>query len=281
MPVKVFIIGVAVVAAVGYAVYERREHLNEFADQSRARIAALLRRLADELSSDERRREEEVPMVGRIFSLSSDNSSDNDQQTPVATGRDTVAAAAQPGLRQRTGGEQQTGAQSSVLFENSHSPAETTATATAATATAASAVAVIVPQPSAPATDEATSQSGYDTAHQSVAVGGSPPSVSSRTVSAVSPDAGTTILSSPSSPSSPSNLSNPFEDSQSFWSIHEWQRNTVQESLSEAGVEEIPSSPSLAGSAPEELENIGDVNSEDGSVAGWTEVSSEVSDHLM
>lgn len=283
MPVKVIIFGVFITAAVGYAVYEHRDEVKEFADRSRAKIASLLRRIADEISSDEhRQRAEEVPMIGRPFSLSKEGSELTEkrrdsnpfdgkhaEQVPVVSGRD-FAAAAQPGLRHRSGGEQPSDVQSTVLSEYRHSPAEIPVAATAATAATA---AVVVAATVAAAANDVSSESGYDTAHQPT--GRFTPSDSSRTISVIGSDAGA------SNPSNPTNASNPFENSQPFWSIHEWQENTVQAAPSEAGVEEIPSSPSLAGSAAEELDNISDMASEFGSVASWTEVASEFSDdHL-
>jgi hypothetical protein len=270
MPVKAILVGVAIAAAAGYALYENREHVIELADRSRAKLAALLRRLADEISSEEHRRhEEEVPMAGRSFGIELNENRRNsnpfdDQNTvepPVVSGRDSAAAAAQPGLRHRSGGEQPADVQSSVLFENSQSPAEIPVVAATAV-TAATTAAVVY---TAAAADDVVSESGNDTAHQPI--GQITPIASSRTVSIVESDAG---ASNP----------NPFENSQPFWSIHEWQESTVQASPSEAGVEEIPSSsPSLAGSAAEELDNINDLASEVGSVASWTEVASEFSDY--
>jgi hypothetical protein len=263
MPVKFIVIGAVFATAAGYELYKNREYVMELADRSRAKLAALLRRLADGISS-----EEEVPMAGRSFGIELNenrrNSNPFDDQntveTPVVSGRDS-AAAAQPGLRHRSGGEQPADVQSSVLFENSHSPAEIPVVA--ATAATAATVAAIVSTTAA--ADDVASESGYDIAHQPI--GQITPSASSRTLSIVDSDA---------SASNPS----PFENSQPFWSIHEWQESTVLASPSEAGVEEIPSSsPSLAGSAAEELDIINDLASEAGSVASWTEVASEFSDY--
>jgi len=64
---------------------------------------------------------------------------------------------------------------------------------------------------------------------------------------------------------------NPFENSQPYWSIHEWAENAT----SNLG------SPSIAGSAAEELplpadDILSEFGSSDESVASWTEVGSSV-----
>ena len=50
MPAKVILLGVGLVVAVGIVVYDQREPIIEFADQSRRKLAHLLRRVADNIN---------------------------------------------------------------------------------------------------------------------------------------------------------------------------------------------------------------------------------------
>jgi hypothetical protein len=63
-------------------------------------------------------------------------------------------------------------------------------------------------------------------------------------------------------------LQNPFENSQPFWTIEDW---------AEEASHAQSSSPSLAGSAAEEIDAISDIASVVESVDSWSEVGSDVS----
>ncbi|KAF8249893.1 hypothetical protein K440DRAFT_620323 [Wilcoxina mikolae CBS 423.85] len=284
MPVRALVVGVFAVSAVGYIVYDQREHVLEFVDLSRQKIAELLRLIADKVSSEERRREE-VPMAGRQFSYSSSSSSHDEKraaepETTAATGRDVGELGGH--LRHR-GAEPHEG--STVIFDSTGDSSEPP-TYNKEAAYIAPAVAAVASQNSSSITavtpenlqhlapNENASESGYGTAApqpQAQSFSRHTASLSSRTIS----------ISDNSDHTAPEN---PFVNPQPFWSIHEWQENTTQDAPADRST-----SPSLAGSAADDLDTISDIASdfgsdhgtEPGSVGSWTEVASEFSDdHL-
>jgi len=274
MPVRALVAGVFAVSAVGYIVYDKREHVLEFVDLSRQKIAELLRLIADKVSSEERRHQtEEVPMAGRQFSFSSSSSTHDEkrpvhepEQTTTATGRDVGELGS---LRHR-GAEPHEG--STVIFDSTGDSSEPPAYNKEAAYMVPINV-TAVPENLAPlVSNENASESGYETAApqpQARSISRHTASLSSRTIS----DNGDYPVPE-----------NRFVNPQPFWSIHEWQENTTQDAPVDCS-----SSPSLAGSAADDLDTISDIASdfgsdhgtEPGSVGSWTEVASEFSDdHL-
>ncbi|KAF8544948.1 hypothetical protein BDD12DRAFT_800917 [Trichophaea hybrida] len=284
MPVRALVVGVFAVSAVGYIVYDQREHVLEFVDLSRQKIAELLRLIADKVGTEERRREE-VPMAGRQFSYSSSNGSHDEKRAAehektAATGRDVGELG---GHLRRRGAEPHEG--STVIFDSTGNSSEPPAynkeaahivPTVAAIASRNSSITAVTPenlQYLVP--NENASESGYETAApqqpHAQSFSRHTASLSSRTIS----------ISDNGDHTAPEN---PFVDPQPFWSIHEWQENTTQDAPADRST-----SPSLAGSAADDLDTISDIASdfgsdhgtEPGSVGSWTEVASEFSDdHL-
>lgn len=298
MPARALVFGVVAVATVGVIVYDQREHIFDFADRSRQKIAELLRRIADQISSDERAHPaEQLPMAGRPFPATGSgtdpmrarNGPSEDRppapapalppRRPTATTAATGRNVGESGQLRQRGAEPHEKQSSTVLFDAAAhgSPAEfnekasyvapTVAVAAAVAAGGAAAGVAASAAPTLVAADDAASESGYETAmpprpDQTVAVGRDAASQSSRTVS----DGAADNTAAPQNP-----FATPAEP---FWSIHEWQEHTALADRS--------SSPSLAGSAADDADPLSDVasdfGSEPGSVGSWTEVASQFSE---
>ncbi|KAI5781476.1 hypothetical protein EDC01DRAFT_632750 [Geopyxis carbonaria] len=257
MPLKFIIPVVLIVGAAGVAVYENielREQIQEFVANARRKLAASLHSIADNVTPQQHR--EPIAMSGGAFSADSDS----ERNLAETTGRQW-GASSEHELRQRGGGigtvvEQDNIALfdgSSASSSNNNHPASVVhgnevAAAPAVEHSRRSSTATM--QTPRTADFEIEPESGYESQPQA-----SVPPVDSTPRSQSSTGAG--------------DAQNPFVNSQPFWSIHEWAENTS-----------AISSPSLAGSAAEELGDAGtdDEGADLVSVSSWTEVGSEVSD---
>jgi len=303
MPVKAVIIGVAAAAAVGAVVWQNREQILEIAEQTRddvrefageriAELAELLRRVADKISPD---RQEEIPMRGRALGFSpppltgsSRRSGSLPRSSPAAdpfasppsgshrlltqqrpplrlTGRDSEFT---DGLRLRS----TTGsvpAPLAVRSYNDHYRQEMPLPPSVAPPSIVSSPAVIFPPveadiiPPSPSVETLIAASQQEAHSETISFrSASLRSAISDTISDV-PEA--VVVTPPV---------NPFENPHPFWSIPEWQENTAE-------AIDTPSSPSLAGSAADELDNLSEIASDSGSEGSWMEVASVTSDDDM
>lgn len=262
MPLKFIIPVVLIVGAAGVAVYENtelREQIQEFVASARRKLAASLHSLADNVTPQKHR--ESIPMSGRRFSTDSGS----ERTLAETTGRQW-GALSEHELRQRGGGAGAVVEQDNIaLFDGSSAFSSNSSRPTSIVhgKEAAAAPAVEYSRRSSTTTLQSPIQtprtadfelepeSGYESQPQTSA----PPPINSAPLSQSSAGAGDT--------------QNPFVNSQPFWSIHEWAENAS-----------AISSPSLAGSAAEELSDAGTDNERADlvSVSSWTEVGSEVSD---
>jgi len=305
MPVKAVIIGVAAAAAVGAVVWQNREQLLEIAEQTRddvrefageriAELAELLRRVADKISPD---RQEEIPMRGRALGFSPSPSTGSSRRSgslprssPAAdpfanppsgshrlltqqrpplrlTGRDSDFT---DGLRLR-GTAGSVPAPLAVRSYNDHYRQEMPLPPSVASSIVSSAAVasppveadIIPPSPSVETLIAVSAASQQEALSETISFrSASLRSAISDTIS----DAPEAVVVTPPV--------NPFENPHPFWSIPEWQENTAE-------AIDTPSSPSLAGSAADELDNISEIASDSGSEGSWMEVASVTSDDDM
>jgi len=276
MPVKAIAIAVAAVITAGIVIYDNREFISEFIDSSRRKLATSLHTLADQVHAEQpHRQSHEAPYAGRqpfdnLQRRSSTRESYEDNEKPysyqqarsgeaIVTGYDNND---QQGTLRHRGGDF-TG-QSTLLFDaeseaSSYQNEKLIGTAppsrrsSSATLSAPSLEKPLPPPPPPPA--ESPFESGYES-------------------QPAAPPAGETARAAASSQSASEAgelrvpLQNPFENSQPFWSIEDW---------AEEASHAQSSSPSLAGSAAEEIDAISDIASVVESVDSWSEVGSDVS----
>ncbi|KAI5792174.1 hypothetical protein FPQ18DRAFT_334959 [Pyronema domesticum] len=324
MPARaIFIASIAVVAA-GAVIYENREkvkdNVKELAELTRAKLAEILRQLADTIGPE--RREEMLAMGGRGRGrdMGYDNGFDSDNEDCFArdsyvdekniqsfvSGRDSWARdtqGEQSGLRQR-GAQQPTVPQdqrTSVVFDQDNEKAYNEKNPLADPA----------PAPVAPVAPVLAAAAVAVPLATAAAIAVSSPTISSSPPATIIPIPSEPFVRSaipiPAPPSStatlqqtPTPASSAFESGydtaaasvtptavvvpeEPFWSIHEWQAATVAES------DTASSEPSFAGSDVDGQEEEVDVLSEfgsDGSDGGsegserWEEVGSVVSDEF-
>lgn len=306
MPVKAVIIGVAAAAAVGAVVWQNREQILEIAEQTRddvrefageriAELAELLRRVAEKISPD---RQEEIPMRGRALGFSpspstgSRRSGSLPRSSPAAdpfasppsgshrlltpqrpplrlTGRDSDFT---DGLRFRSTASN-VPAPLVVRSYNDHYSQEIPLPPSVASSSIVLPPAVVSPPvkadiiPSSPSAETLIAASQQEALSETISFrSASLRSAISDTISDV-PE--TVVVTPPVNP-----FENPLENPHPFWSIPEWQENTAE-------AIDTPSSPSLAGSAADELDNLSEIASDSGSEGSWMEVASVTSDDDM
>jgi len=309
MPARAVVLVVSAAIAAGIVAYHERERFLELIERTSRKVALSLSHIADELSP--RPRQMEHPMASRapprprtpvgeeqwteeekafIFDEKSADTEarKRDEDTfGTASGwerRDGVAR----DVRHR-GSPLATPADDSVLFD--------TAPASPAGSSTPAGIAVKVPgsvagtSPSRRSSNATLSgdkvlpglppalppkpQSLAQEARAAAATGTVEPAPSSQ-----APDASVTIANANSSRTASSSsdheehqAENPFLNAQPYWSIHEWAENTTLGGGSR--------SPSIAGSAPEEIpqpadEIMSEFGSEDESVGSWTEIGSSI-----
>jgi len=292
MPVKVIIFVVAA-TALGVAAYRDRERIKEIAEQTRddvrefageriAELAELLRRVADKISPE---KQEEIPMSGRAFGFSPPSSPGSpgspprsptdpfanrpanpssgsrnlfsQQQPSVVTGRDSEHA---DGLRLRDAAGV-VPVPPTVIFDAGREEEEISLSV--ASSSTDSSPAVVSPPAIAPSPSVETliAVSAHERQSESETA-----TISFHSASSHSQSSEAEVVTPPV---------NPFENPQPFWNIPDWQENTTAAAI------DTPSSPSLAGSAADELDNISDLAGDSGSEGSWTEVASVTSDDMI
>lgn len=310
MPAKVIFIAATVIVAAGIVAYENREHVYEFVDRTRRKVASSLQALAHEISPRER-----VAMSsnGSFSSSTAYRENENEKREReereetirsfTFTKEDEAYGLASSSGRERMYNENdsfagnvrhrgpQFGAvpQDSVVFDaatessRSFSPLPTPVKVQGFVSrrSSISALHQEKPLPEIPPTLPPKPQSLVDERRSSpeAAVTLNPFTdaavIESPIIETTKPQSNvptTRTISSTEDQDEP--LPNPFENSQPYWSIHEWAENTTRTPVS--------SSPSLAGSAAEEIDQpaddiLSDFGSEVESVGSWTEVGSSVS----
>lgn len=242
MPIKVIFFGATlVVAVVGIIVYENREPIIEFADLSRRKLADLLRRVADNISTDSNSHHLEEPLSARPLS---------DPFVDPPVGKSSAIAFNAPTLRHR----------------RDNSTDFSTPSGTPPSLPARLILSPVVVPPTPVQIDAEFSES-YDSAMQGQGAGmielrelprmDSVPSESERTVS-----------EGPGTPRSDTGS----HDEVLWSSIQEWQEQTTVSNARS-------SSPSLAGSGADDDDVVSDFGgSVPESVGSWTEVASEFSE---
>ncbi|CCX05136.1 Protein of unknown function [Pyronema omphalodes CBS 100304] len=300
MPARaIFIASIAVVAA-GAVIYENREkvkdNVKELAELTRAKLAEILRQLADTIGPE--RREEMLAMGGRGRGrdMGYDNGFDSDNEDCFA--RDSYSGLRQRGAQQPTVPQDQ---RTSVVFDQDNEKAYNEKNPLADPA----------PAPVAPVAPVLAAAAVAVPLATAAAIAVSSPTISSSPPATIIPIPSEPFVRSaipiPAPPSStatlqqtPTPASSAFESGydtaaasvtptavvvpeEPFWSIHEWQAATVAES------DTASSEPSFAGSDVDGQEEEVDVLSEfgsDGSDGGsegserWEEVGSVVSDEF-
>lgn len=308
MPAKVIFIAATVIVAAGIVVYENREHVYEFVDRTRRKVANSLQALAHEISPRER-----VALSSNLsFSGSTayreDESEKREQEARAEVERSfnekEVYGFASSSGREGAYNENNFAAgnirhrgpqfgdapQDSVVFDASTESSKLSSPQLTP---------VKVP-------DFVSRRSSTSTLQQEKPLPQTPPalppkpqsfisenqSISSEAAVVLDPFTDAEVIQSPIIEQAPAQtnaatdrtlsstedqdelLPHPFENSQPYWSIHEWAENTTHTPVS--------SSPSLAGSAAEEIDQpaddiLSDFGSEVESVGSWTEVGSSVS----
>lgn len=271
MPVKAIIISIAVLMAAGAALYDNREQVQELLDKARRKLASKLHTLAEDISPDRQKQQshEAIPMDGRPFGGDSQHLSEKAGEASGYALQDQSTT-----LRQRGAGgsrDETAAGGPALLFETGSDHDETEklmAASSVSSQSLRSSTATLgfekpLPPPPPPAAVAAVAappaESPFESGYESLEQAPARTAPSSHTFSDAEGSAGTP-------------LQNPFENSQPYWSIHEWAENTSHEQSS---------SPSLAGSAAEDIDAVSDLASEFGSVPesvnSWEEVRSDIS----
>jgi len=288
MPARALILVVTAAVAAGVVVYREREKLLELFDRCGQKIVLSFHNFADGLN-----REREAPMSGRGSLLNAEDEKDHGSGDEKVSFYDEKAAGADlhgessgtaSGWNGTRGDVRHRGSPpiipDSVLFD---------APPICSGSSSASGVALKVPgsvvSVSCPSSGTAAGDSGKalptlppppppppkrqspTEAHSALGEMSSAP-LAPLVPAAVSNETSRTASSNGDQEDRPRN---PFENSQPYWSIHEWAENAT----SNLG------SPSIAGSAAEELplpadDILSEFGSSDESVASWTEVGSSV-----
>lgn len=285
MPARALILVVTAAVAAGIVVYREREKLLELVDRCGQKIALSFHNFADGLH-----RELEAPMSGR-GSLNTETEKDRGSSGERVTFYDEKAAEADlhgessgtaSGWNGTTGDIRHRGSPpiipDSVLFD---------APPISPGSSSASGVPIKVPGSVVSVSQRSSDTAAGDSGKALPILPPPPPPKRQSPIEVHSALGG--MSSTPLVPLVPAVVSNgtsrtassnedqedrpqnPFENSQPYWSIHEWAENAT----SNLG------SPSIAGSAAEELplpadDILSEFGSSDESVASWTEVGSSV-----
>lgn len=262
MPVKFIALAALVALAAGYAVYENEElrsEISQFMDRQRRKMAQKLREFAEELSPKEQDEYEQPMLMG------------SRPGTGVATGTDSGGwgDGGDQELRRRGAGA---GA-GEVVFDRDAEKEKM---------------------------NEKEGESGYETMEKELPELPAAATPLRRTASSSVASTATLAGALPENhlPLATAPL-DPLANSQPYWSIPTWAENTTGGSGSNIEVVDDSSEPSLAGSDEEDVEEVEvdlgedamsetppmsetseefeDVGSIEGSLAGWSEVGSEVS----
>lgn len=307
MPAKIIFIAATVIVVAGIVAYDNREHVYEFVDRTRRKVQNSLHALKQEIGS----RGEPIPMASRgpFSGPYSDNENEKERQH--------CHERSERGDRSFTKEDEAYGLASSSAREQypseSHTPSANVRHRGQQFGTMPQNLVVF--DTATESSKMSTPQLGPVKVFDTVSRRGStetlqlekplpkmpsePPALPPKPQSLVrQPSPGLSVISDPfvdvpetqeiiepvyeqqraassrtvSSGEDQEDISNPFENSQPYWSIHEW-----------ASAAHTPSSsPSIAGSAPEEIEQpaddiLSDFGSDDESVGSWTEVGSSVS----
>lgn len=302
MPAKAIFIAATIIVAAGIVVYENREHVYEFVDRTRRKVANSLQSLADEINP----RRERVPLssTGSFSGSTTYREGVSEKREyearseggPSFTKEGEAYGFASSSGRERFYNENNSAA-GSVRHRSQQSGAVPESLVVFDAATDSSRLSS--PPPAAVKVPDIVSRrSSSSTLHQEKPLPQTPPALPPKPQPLVgdnvvlNPFTDAAVIQSPEPEQVPEqanatssrtissaggqeeHITNPFENSQPYWSIHEWAENTTHTPIS--------SEPSLAGSAAEEVEQpaddvLSDFGSEVESVGSWTEVGSSVS----
>ncbi|KAI5845165.1 hypothetical protein DFP73DRAFT_594302 [Morchella snyderi] len=300
MPAKIIFIAATVIVVAGIVVYDNREHVYEFVDRTRRKVKNSLHALAQEINPQR----EPIPMTNRGPFSESYRENEGEKVKPYNEER------SERGEKSFTKGDEAYGFASSSSREQYHNEYHTPSAhvrhrgqqfGTMPENLVVFDASTESSRMSTPRLDPISRRSSTETLQLEKPLPqmpAEPPALPPKPQSlAVQPSPELSVISDPfvdvaevqeaaepieqqkavssrtvSSGEDQEDVSNPFESSQPYWSIHEW-----------ASAAHTPSSaPSLAGSAPEEIEQpaddiLSDFGSDVESVGSWTEVGSSVS----
>lgn len=303
MPAKVIFLAATVIVAAGIVAYENREQVYEFVDRTRRKVANSLQALAGEIRPRDR------------IALSSNASFSGSREDESEKKKEEARAEAERSFSKEA---EAYGFASSSRFVNENNNAAGSVRHRGPQFGAVPEASVVFdaamesprlsPPPLTPVkvTDFVSRRSSTETLHQEKPLPQTPPAPPPKPQSPISGDSqfspdvlaflnyspGTAVIQAPATEEIPVQgnattsrtasstedqegcVPRPFESSQPYWSIHEWAENTTHTPVS--------STPSLAGSAAEEIDQpaddiLSDFGSEVESVGSWTEVGSSVS----
>lgn len=305
MPAKVIFLAATVIVAAGIVAYENREQVYEFVDRTRRKVANSLQALAGEIRPRDRiALSSNVSFSGPTAYREDENEKREEARAEAERSFSKEAEAYGFASSSRFVNENNTAA-GSVRHRGPQFGAVPQASVVFDAATES-------PKLSSPpltpvkVADFVSRRSSTETLHQEKPLPQTPPAPPPKPQSPISgnspfspdvlaflnPFSDTAVIQTPaieetsvqantttsrtasSTEDQEGHIPHPFESSQPYWSIHEWAENTTHTPVS--------STPSLAGSAAEEIDQpaddvLSDFGSEVESVGSWTEVGSSVS----
>lgn len=307
MPAKVIFIAATVIVAAGIVAYENREQVYEFVDRTRRKVANSLQALASEI----RPHRDRVALSSNVsFSGSTayreDEGEKREQEARAEAERSFSKEAEAYGFASSSRFYNENNSAAGNVRHRGPQFAAVPQASVVFDATAESSRLSSPPLTPVKVPDFVSRRSSTDTLQQEKPLPQTPPApppkpespisgnmpYSSEVAAFLNPFTDAAVVQSPVTEEVPAqanattsrtasstedqegHILHPFESSQPYWSIHEWAENTTHTPVS--------SSPSLAGSAAEEIgqpadDVLSDFGSEVESVGSWTEVGSSVS----